>query len=148
MNPSAPPYHCRGANCSITLDPDKIILNVKLTGSNSYELPINRIRAVIIERKSVVPFATLTMLTAIGAAIAKYNALWFLVNLTPDTAGRIGAVLAAASIILVIPTLWRALFVNIAISWDGQPSTFRIRFVSAHRGRRLARRFRELSSGS
>ena len=147
MNPNNP-YHCQGANYSITLDPDKITLGVKWTGSNSYQLPINRIKALIIERKSVMPFATLTMLTAIGAMIAKYNALWFLVNLTPSTAERIAVVLAASSIILAVPTLSRALFVNIVISWDGQPSNFRIRFVSARRGKRLAKRFRELSSWS
>ena len=148
MNQNNPSYHCHGANYSITLDPDKMTLGATWTGSNSYQLPIDRIRAVIVERRSVMPFATLTMLAAIGAMLAKYNAFWFLVNLTPSTAGRMGALLAVGSILLAIPTLSRAIFVNIAISWDGQPSTFRIRFVSAHRGKRLARRFQELSSRS
>jgi hypothetical protein len=122
-----------------------MILDVGWVSSNSYELPIRRIRSVIVERKSVMPFATMTTLAAIGAAVARYNSLWFLVNLSPDASGRLGAILVAASILLAVPALSRALFVNITISWDGQPSIFRIRFVSAHRGRGLARKFQELS---
>jgi hypothetical protein len=148
MNPDTQSYRCRGTNYSVALNSDRMILDARWRSSNSYELPIKRIRTVIVERKSVMPFATLTILAAIGAVVAKYNALWFLVNLTPDTAGRISVILAAASVILALPTLSRALFVSIAVTWDGQPSTFRIRFVSAYRGRHLARLFEELSSGS
>jgi hypothetical protein len=47
-----------------------------------------------------------------------------------------------------IPTLSRALFVNVVISWEGRPKSFLVRFVLAGQGRRLARRFQRISAGS
>jgi hypothetical protein len=116
--------------------------------SKSYELPVERIRAVIVERKSVIPSATVTALTAVVAVLAKYNAFWFLVNFTPENAGRVSVIGLLASIVCAIPTISRALFVNVSIAWDGEPAFFHVRFVPAYLGRRLARRFQELSSGS
>lgn len=149
MRKEKTPFSCRGANYSIALHSDRMILNHTVwTNSKSYELPVGRIKAVIVERKSVMPFATMTALTAVATVLAKYNAFWFLVNLTPDDIGRFSTIGLLASIVCAIPTISRALFVNVSIAWDGQPTLFQVKFLPAYLGRRLARRFQELSVGS
>jgi hypothetical protein len=116
--------------------------------AKSHELPITSIRSVIVERKSVIPFATIALLAAIVAVIVKYNALWFLVNLNPETETRLSMAAIAVCATSIIPMFSRAIFVNVVISWQGEPSSFRLRFIPTRSGRRLARRFREVSVGS
>lgn len=142
-------FSCRGANLSVTLYANKMIIHdVGWTNPKSYELPVKRIRSVIVDRKSLIPFATITILAAIATVIAKYNALWFLINLTPENIGTMSTIGFLASVVFAIPTLSRAAFVNVSITWDGKPASFRMRLVPAHLGRRLARRFQELSAES
>lgn len=114
----------------------------------SHELPVKRIKSVIVERKSLIPFATITVLAAIATVVVKYNALWFLVNPESQTTAWMSMTALAISVVSAIPTLSRAIFVNVAVTWDGEPSSFRVRFIPTHMGRRLARRFREVSVGS
>ena len=140
---------CRGANYSIALFSDKIIIkDTGLANSRSFELPVDRVRALIVERKSFIPFAALTIVAAIVTALAKYNALWFLGGSVVENAAKMSTVGLLASIILAIAVASRALFVTISITWDGQPTNFRVRFVPAHFARRLVKRFQELTARS
>jgi hypothetical protein len=118
------------------------------TSAASYELPIERIKAVVVERKSVMPFATLTVLAAAVTVLAKYNALWFIVNLAPENVGRVSSVAFLAAAVCAIPTLIRTVFVNVSVTWDGQPATFRIGFMPVSPGKHLAMHFQELSTQS
>jgi hypothetical protein len=119
-----------------------------LVRGSSHELPIDRVRAVIVLRKSIVPYAAFTILAAIGALLAEFNALWFLVNLSSGEEALLGNIAILATVLLVVPTVLRALFVDVVISWSGRPTSFLIRFVTLDQGRRLARRFNRLSSGT
>ena len=139
-------FVCRGGKYVISLHADRMV--IKGTGwknTKTYELPLGRVMSVIVERKSVIPFATATLLAAIIAVLSKYNALWFLINLTLEERGQFSMIALLVSILSAIPTIMRALFVNMTVRWDGEPSCFHLRFVLSSGGRRLARRFHELS---
>lgn len=138
-------FTCRGGNYAISLYVDKMVIRSGLTSAKVYELPLGQVRSVIVERKSIIPFATATLLAAIIAVLSKYNALWFVINLTPGEGGQVSTVALLVSILCAIPTIARALFVNMTVRWDGEPSCFHLRFVLSRRGRHLARRFHELS---
>jgi hypothetical protein len=131
---------------SINLYNDRMVINSKEWGvSKSYQLPIKRIRSVVVERKSVIPFATLTLIAAAMILMARYNALWFLVNLTPQNAQTVSSYALLVSVASVVPTLIRILFVSVSITWDGNPTSFRVGFVPLRPGKRLAQKFQELS---
>jgi len=139
-------FKCGGLVGSINLYNDRMIINSKEWGvSKSYQLPINRIRSVVLERKSVIPFATLTLIAAAATLVARYNALWFLINLTPQNAQTLSSYALLLSIVSAIPTLVRILFVSVSITWDGNPTSFRVGFVPLRPGKRLAQKFQELS---
>jgi len=143
------PFNCRGLNGFINLYRNRMVLESKgWTNSASYELPIERIRAVVVERKSVIPSATLTVLAAAVTLLAKYNALWFLVNLTPENIGKVSSVALLIAVVCAIPTLLRTFFVNVSVTWDGKPATFRVGFVPVRSAKRLAKHFQELSTWS
>ena len=134
---------------AITLYRDRMIIDESGLGTvKSYELPVNKIRSVIVQRKSIIPFAVITVVAAIVAVIVKYNALWFLVNLEPQTRAQLSMASIAVCAVSMIPTVSRAFFVNVVISWQGEPARFRLRFIPSRAGRRLARRFLEVSTGS
>ena len=140
---------CRGGVGTIILYADKMIIDESGWRTvKSHELPVKRIKSVMVERKSVIPFATITVLAVIATVVVKYNALWFLVYLEPPTVAWVSMTTLAISVVSAIPALSRAIFVNVAVTWDGEPASFRLRFVPAHSGRRLARRFLEVSTGS
>lgn len=131
---------------SINLYNDRMVINSKEWGvSKSYQLPINRIKSVVVERKSVIPFATLTIIAAATILVGRYNALWFLVNLTPQNAQTVSSCALIVSVVSAIPTLVRMLFVSVSITWDGNPTSFRVGFVPLRPGKRLAQKFQELS---
>jgi hypothetical protein len=131
---------------SINLYYDRMVINSKEWGvSKSYQLPLNRIRSVVVERKSVIPFATLTLIAAATMLVVRYNALWFLVNLTPQNAQTVSSYALFVSVVSAIPTLIRILFVSVSITWDGNPTSFRVGFVPLRPGKRLAQKFQELS---
>ncbi len=138
-------FKCRGLNGSIALYHNRMVLNVKgWTNSLSYELPVEQIRAVVVERKTVIPFATLTILAAAVTALVKYNTLWFLVNLTPESIGKMSSAALSLAIASAIITLFRTFFVNLSVAWDNKPTSFRVRFVPVRPGKRLANAFQEL----
>ena len=116
--------------------------------SKSHELPLKRIESVIVQRKSVVPFAGLAALSITVAFVAQLNLLWFLFPLDPpfNSVASIPAFIAA--VCLAIPAVARALFVDVQIAWDGRPKSFLVRLVLAHTGIRLARRFQRMTTRS
>lgn len=139
-------FHCGGLVGSINLYNDRMVINSKEWGvSKSYQLPINRIKSVVVERKSVIPFATLTIIAAAAILVGRYNALWFLINLTPQNAQTVSSCALIVSVVSAIPTLVRMLFVSVSITWDGNPTSFRVGFVPLRPGKRLAQKFQELS---
>jgi hypothetical protein len=146
--PSPEEFTCRGLNYVVTLDEDSMILRSRgWVRSSSHELPVDRVKAVIVLRKSLVPYAAFTILAAIATLVTKFNSFWFLVNLSPDQEALLGNIAMLATALFAIPSVLRALFVEIVISWGGRPSPFLVRFVRAGQGRRLARMFDRLSSG-
>lgn len=139
-------FKCGGLVGSINLYNDRMVINSKEWGvSKSYQLPIKRIKSVVVERKSVIPFATLTLIAAATILIGRYNALWFLVNLTPQNSQTVSSLALLVSVVSAIPTLVRILFVSVSITWDGNPTSFRVGFVPLLPGKRLAQKFQELS---
>ena len=147
--PPSKELSCSGINYSVILNADGMVIrNAGWSKSRSHELPLGRINSVIVERKSMVPFAALTVLTAIAAVVAKYNPLWFIISLSPDKSSVVSGVALFVTALGAIPTFSRALFVDVVISWDGRPKSFRVRLVPGGSGRRLARRFQRISAGS
>lgn len=117
---------CRGGFGVITLYADRMTIDESSWRiAKSYELPIEKIRAVIVERKSMIPFATVLVLAAIAAVVVKYNALWFVVNLGPQSEALMSEIAVAICVVSAIPALLRAFFVNVAVTWDGEPLSFR-----------------------
>ncbi len=139
-------FNCSGVTGSVSLYRDRMVINSKWGVSKSYQLPLKRLHAVVIERKSVIPFATLTILAAAMTIVIRYNKLWFLVDLAPKNAGTVSAVALFATVVFVFPTFIRTLFVSVTITWDGDPTTFRVGFVPVRPGKRLAKKFQELSA--
>ncbi len=147
--PEVKEFTCKGVNYSVTPRSDKMIIKKTLWGkADFHELPIQRISAVIVRRRSIVPFAGFTALAAIATVLVRYNALWFLVNLSTVRAAIFGSIALLATVLLAIPTLGCALFVDVAITWGGTPKSFLVRFVPAQQGRSLARRFHGASTGN
>lgn len=139
-------FKCRGMNTLIQLYQDRIVLSSKALGlSNTYELPLKRIRSVIVERKSIIPFATLTIVAVVLMVIIRYNALWFLIDLAPGVSGFLSSVALLVAVISLVPVALRAFFVKVIITWDGDPTYFRVGLVSLPSGKRLAKRFQESS---
>ncbi len=140
---------CRGVNGSISLSREKMVVRSEGFGSVQFrELPLSKITAVVVERKGVIPFAILTILAVSVTALAWYNALWFLINLTQQEILIVASAGLFATVVCAIPTVFRILFVNVLVRSEGEPNALIIRFVLVRRAKRLARRFREFSSTS
>ncbi len=141
-------FTCKGVNYTVTLRSDKMIIKKALSGkADFYELPIQKVAAVIVRRRSIVPFAGFTALAAIATILVRYNALWFLFNLSTWQRETFGTVALLATVLFAIPTVGYALFVDVAITWGDTPKSFLIHFVPAQQGRSLARRFHGASTG-
>jgi len=141
-------FTCKGLNCSVTLGPDGMIVRGSVWGKpRAQEVPLQLVNAVIVQRKSVVPFAAFTLLSGIAAVVARYNGLWFLYNLTGYEEGLFSDVALVATVLFAIPTISRTLFVNVLISWAGRPKSLLLRFVPVNRSRRLTGLFQRLSTG-
>ena len=147
--PESEEFTCKGVNCSVTLGPDEMIVRKAVWGkSRPHELPLHRVTAVIVQRKSVVPFAAFTVLSGIAVVLARSNGLWFLYNLTGNEEVLISDIALLAAILFVIPSISRILFVDVIVSWAGSPKSFLVRFVPANQGRRLTKLFQKLSTGT
>jgi hypothetical protein len=132
---------CHGWNYSILLESEYLVLQKCWRRRSSQKVPLREIRSVIVERKSVIPFATMTVLFLIVTIALKYNALWFLLDLTGDSKFSTAAFLIV--LIFAFPTFSRMLFVNVQIST--QTAIWRVRFVPAQSGKRLVKRLQEFS---
>ena len=137
---------CRGVNASILLSSDKMVIRSGLLGSpEPHQIPLSTVRAVVVDRKSVMPFATMTVLAGVVAVLAKYNALWFLINLNQAQIAWVSDVGFTAMLLCAIPLVLRALFVNVTVRSDADAAVLVVRLVSVRSAKRLAKRFRELS---
>ena len=137
---------CRGINGSIILSQDKVrVVGLASSSTLPHELAYSDVSAVFVQRKSVVPFATITILIVIAVLVSKYNMLWFVVDLDPisDFIVWTGSGIA---ILCVMVTLLRLLFVNVLMR--SNRGLFVVRLVPIRSAKRLARRFSEISSGS
>jgi hypothetical protein len=137
---------CRGANGSITLYPDRMV--VRHGGSTHlHEIALTQIRAIMVERKRVIPYATITVLAVAVAILAKYNPVYFVANLSDKDSTRVGVVALGVAIVCVIPVILRSAFVNVSVRSEGEPVLIKLGFVSARSAARMAKRFREVSFG-
>jgi hypothetical protein len=137
---------CRGINGSIKLSKDKMqLIGGGFGSAQSHEVAYSDVLAVVVQRKSVVPFATVTILAFALALIAKYNALWFVIDL-----GRTGIFITsiglAIAILSAVPAILRLMFVNVLVRSSEGPLTLRL--VPIRSAKCLARRFSEMSTGS
>ena len=141
-------FNFRGLNYSVTLGPDTMTIGKTRWGKpDSHELPLSRISSVIVRRKSVMPFATLTALGAIATVLIRFNLLWFLIDLSLAERAALSTIPFIMTVLCAIPTVSRALFVEIAISWGGKPESFLVRFVPQQQGRTLAGKFHRAEGG-
>ena len=136
---------CRGINGSIRLSKDKIQLIRGFGSTQCHEVSYGDVSAVVVDRKSVVPFAALTILAFVLALVAKYNAVWFVMDLS-RTGIFITWIGLGIATLCAIPTILRLIFVNIIIRSNDGPLT--VRLVPIRPAKRLARRFSEMSAGS
>jgi len=137
---------CHGINGSITLYHDRIA--IRHGGSTHlHDVALAQIHAVIVERKSVVPFATLTLLAAALTVLVKYNPIWFLVNLPDKESTLVSLAALSAAIACAVPVVLRTAFVNVSVRSESDPVFVRLGFVRARPAKRLAKQFRELSAG-
>ena len=135
---------CRGINGSIILSKDKMtIIGVGLGSAQPHDIRFSDVYSVVVERKSVVPFATAMILAIIVLVIANYNLLWFIINLN-GTEGFITPVALAIAILCGIPTVLRLMFVNVTVRSRSGPLA--VRLVPSRAAKRLARRFSEISA--
>ena len=138
---------CRGVNGSISLSKDKMVIRSEGFGSVEFrEVALNKVTAVVVERKSVIPFATLTILASMVTVSAWYNALWFLINLTEQGILMITSGGLSVAVLCAVPMMFRLLFVNVLVRSEGEPNALIVRLVPVRQAKRLAKRFRELSS--
>ena len=91
------------------------------------------------------PVASSAIIIGIVGVLIKYNVLWFLFN--QDISGRISAVAFLTATLLAIPTIERAILVNVIIACLNS-ETWRVNFVRSNAGKNLAAKFLEFSSGA
>lgn len=124
-------YH--GGNYSILLEPEYLLLQASWKRRSQQKIPLRDIRSVVVERKSVVPFAAITLLSLICTIVLKYTAFWFLLDFNSDNKFSAAALLAV--LVFAAPTLSRIIFVNVTISTSTH--SWRVRFVPALDGKKL-----------
>jgi hypothetical protein len=136
--------NCRGMNGSLSLSKGKMkVRGAGLPPSQSADISYSQVSAFFVQRKSVVPFATLLILATIVGLLAQYNTLWFLIPNLPEMDRFIAPISFGVAVLCAIPTILRLLFVNVLVRYKG--GSLHLRFVPLRSGKRLGRRFRELS---
>lgn len=136
---------CRGLTHSIALDEERIVLRSLVSwGPRSVKLPVKQVEAVVVERKSVMPFAAGAIFAGVATAILRLGLIEPQLNPTGFTGSLAEATLALVFLML-IPALTRAIFVNVLITTQSGVESWRVRYVPAAAGRRLARRFHTVS---
>ena len=141
-------FVCDGGNYSVSITPQTLILRAKRWRHGfQHTIPLNNVRSVVVERKSLMPVASSAIIAGIIGVLIKYNVLGFLFDLNQDISGKISAVAFLTAMLLAIPTVERAYFVNVIIaSLDSE--TWRVNFVRSNAGKNLATKFLEFSSGA
>jgi hypothetical protein len=135
---------CRGVNGSISLSKDKMtVIGVGLGVAQPHDIRFSDVHSVVVERKSVVPFATVMILAIIVLVVANYNLLWFIINLYA-TQWFIAPMALAIAILCAILAVLRLMFVNVIVRSRSGP--FVVRLVPSRSAKRLARRFSEISA--
>jgi len=136
---------CKGANGSIILYNDR--LEIKHGGTTHlHDIPLAQIRAVLVERKRVIPFAAITVLALAVTILVKYNPIWFVANLSDEDSTKVSIFAFAVAMASLIPVALRSTFVSVSIRSEGEPGLVRLRFVPVRSAKRLAKGFRELSA--
>jgi hypothetical protein len=134
---------CRGVNGSIALSQGKVRVVGLASSTQCQELAYSDVSAVFVQRKSVVPFATLTILTVVVVLVSKFDLLWFIIDLYPIS-GFVVWTGCGIAILCAFVALLRLLFVNVLIRSNRGP--FLVRLVPIRSAKRLARRFSEISA--
>ena len=116
--------------------------------SHRHEIPLSHVRAVLVERKTVIPFATVTVLALALAVLVKYNPIWFLANLSDKDSTLVSLGALAFAVVFAVPTFLRSTFVSVSVTSEAEQVPVRLGFVASRPANRLAKQFRELSVGS
>ena len=95
----------------------------------------------------MMPVATSAAILGIIGVLVKYNALWFIFDLNQDISSKISLIALLPATLLVIPTLERAIFVNLIIACFNKEA-WRVSFVRSNAGRKFATKFLEFSGGA
>ena len=144
--PETTKIKCKGINYSITLQADRVTIKRTLARKEeTREFPIQELGAIIVRRKHVVSFAGLAFLAAVATIIVRYNALWFLINLTPAEETTLSTVTLATTMLILIPTVASILFVDVTVTWGNKPESLLLRFVPTKQARNFARQFHAAS---
>ena len=135
---------CRGINGSIILSKDKMtIIGMGPGSTQPHDIHFSEVSSVVVERKSVVPFATVMILAIVALVIVRYNVLWFIVDLI--RAERFVTPIALGiAILCAVASALRLMFVNVNIRSGSSLLTMRL--VPIRPAKRLARRFSEISA--
>ena len=134
---------CRGINGSVTLSKGKMkVSGAGLPQSQTREIPYSQVSAVFVQRKSVVPYAGVLVLAVIVGLLAQYNALWFVPNLS-EMDRFIAPISFGVAGLCAVRVMLRVLFVNVLVRY--KEGSLHLRLVPLRSGKRLGRRFRELS---
>ena len=94
----------------------------------------------------MIPVASSATLLGIIGVLVKFNSLWFLFDLNQGISWKISLIALLPAMLLAIPTVERALFVNVIIASFNR-ETWRVNFVRSNSGRNFAAKFLEFSSG-
>lgn len=94
----------------------------------------------------MMPVVSSATLLGIIGVLVKNNSLWFLFDLNQDISWKISLIALLPAMLLAIPTVERALFVNVIIA-SFNHETWRVNFVRSKAGRNFAAKFLDFSSG-
>lgn len=75
------------------------------------------------------PVASLATLAGIIGVLVKYNVLWFLFDLNPDISGKISIIPFLTAMLLAVPTIERALYVNVIIASFTAETWRQVRYI-------------------
>ena len=140
-------YICDGGNYSVYMTPQTLMIRARGWRQGFRRtIPLNIVQSVVVERKSLIPVASSASILGIIGVLVKYNSLWFLLDLNQDISWKISLIALLPAILLAIPTVERALFVNVIIASFNR-ETWRVNFVRSNVGRNFAAKFLEFSSG-
>ena len=140
-------YICDGGNYSVSMTAQSLIVRARGWRQGSQRtIPLNHVQSIVVERKSLMPVASSATLFGIIGVLVRYNALWFLFDLNQDISWKLSLIAFLPVMLLAIPTIERALFVNLIIA-SFKMETWRVSFVRSKAGRNFAAKFLEFSSG-